>query len=118
MGLRVWNADSGLRLDTRARTMRLAQKIWVPGRSLGGTKTYSQTFALPGFNPERDGAFLIGGEAGALAYDGGGAGYLRRFIPEFYPAMNKITLVWRGFGVSYALDAQYMACYIMVLRAD
>lgn len=116
-GLRVWNGAGQLRLDTNDRTMRLTGKVYIPARSGVAAQTESSQFiAIPGFDPAIDGAFLTGAEPGYLGYDADEPA--DGFLPEAHPTVGGVYIIWRGYWGKYSRDIRYMACYLMVLRAD
>lgn len=115
-GLRVWNEDGAIRLDTRDRTMRLTSTVYVAARMLGAAQTQTQFVPLPGFNPAVDGAFLTGAEAGYLGYDP--ADVENGFIPELAAAAGGVNITWRGYPDRRSRTIRYMGIYIMVLRAE
>jgi hypothetical protein len=115
-GLRVWNSQGQLRLDTRDRTMRLTSSTYVAGRELAATTTQSWFLSLPGFNPAVDGAFLSGAEAGYLGYDAPEVEL--GFLPELEPVPGGVELIWRGYPQSGSRTIRYMGVYVMVLRAS
>lgn len=115
-GLRVWNENKELRLDTRDRTMRLTSTVYVAARALGAARTQTQFISLPGFDPAIDGAFLTGAEAGHLGYEP--ADLEDGFIPELAATTGGVTITWRGYPGSRSRTIRYMGIYIMVLRAE
>jgi hypothetical protein len=115
-GIRVWNPQSQLRLDTSDRTLRLTDSIYVPARWLPGATVQTAKVYIPNFNPDKDGAFLSGAEAGYLAYDG--PAVEDGFLPAFTPEYGAVNLSWRGYARSYNRTIRYMAFYVKVLRAN
>lgn len=114
-GLRVWTPDGQLRLDTNHRTMRLTDRIYIPGRSIpGGMRTENEFIALDGFVFGVDGAFLVSSDNGKLAYDGGSAA---GYMPHLALADGGATLTWRGNEKTYHVNVVYMPVYLMVLRS-
>lgn len=115
-GLKVWNSEEQVRLDTNDRTMRLTDMVKVNGRMLSAKQRALQFIPIPGFNPEVDGAFLNPGEAGYLWYERDNyTGYI--YMPDMQPALGGVNLSWRGHEERWQGAISYMACHVMILRA-
>ena len=115
-GLRVWNGVGVLRLDTRDRPMRLTVTIRLPARYVSGATAPRQFFGIPKLDPARDGVFIVGGEAGYLAYDE--PDIEDGFLPSVEPVAGGAYVTWRGYGQAHNRTIRYMESYLMVLRAS
>lgn len=116
-GLRVWSEAGALRVDTTDRTLRLTDTIYIPSRMVPSNGTqYTEQILVPGLDPSRDGAFICGLEAGTLDYESNSA--VDGFLPAFAPVPGAVNLTWRGYATEGAYTVRYMACNLMILRAN